>query len=273
MSTVDQAAASVEFGVFVPGRTFGTSVSEVFMTDDSQVQGCPAGSKTVVVSYTRRRPRRFISLVQTGKPCSPAHPSGRKIRQVRVLGRRVTVRRYCAGTQYACANGRRRDTVLNANLWLRSPSGRTRIEFTAGRLSVRQAVHALRSLRLVDLTRPVVELALFRSPDGEILCSIYDENYKLGRCAFCGSGPVNRSGRVRPDGTVELCDQATNGCIQQWDFTATLLAAGQTVRFGRFSCAVQAAAVTCTVAKGALAGTGFRIDAAGVAAISPSPSG
>ena len=92
--------------------------------------------------------------------------------------------------------------------------------------------------------------------------------------AVCATGVAagsvpDRSAWLSPEGTVDLCDQDPSGCFQNWDSSAPRLAAGQTSRFGRFACSEQAGAITCTVAKGEHAGAGFRIDAAGVVALSP----
>src|SRR3954451_21747182 len=202
--TVDQAAASVPFGVFVPGRRFGTSLDEVTVPDQSGFHGCLAREKTVVVSYTRRRPRRSMSVMETAKPCYAAHPDGVKARRVRVLGRRVTIWRFCAGTAYACSHERRGDSFLTAVLWLRSPAGRTRVEFTAAQMSMRQTVRALRSLRLVDLTRPIVQLTEFMSPDQAIFCQIQVRTQP--HYTWCVMNEPFLSGEVGADGGVDVCN-------------------------------------------------------------------
>jgi hypothetical protein len=271
MSTVDQAAASVDFGVFVPGRTFGTSVRDVFLPDHSGFHGCLAKEETVVVSYTRRRPHRSMWLTQTGKPCSAAHPDGFKIRRVRVLGRRVTIRRFCAGTRYQCFHERRHNSVLNAVLWLRSPAGRTRIQFQASGLSVRQTVRALRGLRLVDPSRPVVQLTEFLSPDQAIFCQIQDSQGQ--HYTWCVMHEPVRSGMVGADGSVDVCNMDPNGCIPGGGGGVPLLRPGQTSRVGGFACTEAALAIMCTVAKGEHKGVGFRIAADAATVVSPTPPG
>ena len=266
-STVDQAAGSVKFPLFVPGRTFGTSVHEVIAPDMSQFQGCLRKEKSVVISFTRRRPRRSMSLTETGNPCFPAHPDGARVRRVRVQGRRVSIWAFCAGTAFACSHERRGDVFLTAVLWLRSGAGRTRVEFTAAQMSIRQTVRALRSLRLVDLTRPVVQLREFMSSDQAIFCQIWNDTKPY--YTWCVISQPFRSGFLNADGSVHVCNMDPNGCIPGGGSGVPVLHAGQTSRLAGFTCTAEAAAITCTVAKGEHAGHGFRIDANAAVEVAP----
>jgi hypothetical protein len=78
--------------------------------------------------------------------------------------------------------------------------------------------------------------------------------------------------RVRcGDGRVVLCrDGVPFPCIQQWYVEDThALAAGQRSRLHGFECLVEAAAVTCTIVRGAAKGRGFTISLAGASEIVP----
>jgi hypothetical protein len=237
---------------------------------------CRSGAVSVLADYRPRRPptSRWIQLEQSSKPCRRGAAGGKTVRRIRVLGRRVVVRRYCAGARLDCQLRPRADGVYAAKFWLRSGGRRTQISFqAAARVGSRGVVRALHSLRLVDLARPVVALTAFRSPDGRIFCTTRDDE-PVSIYAVCATGDPatsdpHRSAWLSPDGTVDLCDQDPLGCAQNWDSTAPRLMAGQSSRIGRFACAEQAGAITCTVAHGEHAGTGFRIDHAGVAALSP----
>jgi hypothetical protein len=276
-SSLDEAAASVDFPVYKITRARGLPNRAFTVFDHDGETGCPKGSKSVQSDYLpRRRPSsRWIHLTQYGKPCRPPDPAGRKVRRVRVAGQRVTVHLYCARTPLACPHSPRRNGVYVAEFYLRSGGKRSQLIFNAAaRVGLRRAVRALRSLRLVDLSRPVVALDHFRSPDGAILCTIHDDAEPGGRYTFCATGGANgsapqRSARLSIDGTADLCDLDPRGCSAYWDSDAPLLAPGQTARFWRFRCVEQAGAITCTIADGEHAGTGFRIDATGVVALSP----
>lgn len=233
------------------------------MPDMSQLHGCLRNEKSVVISFTRRRPRRSMSLIETGKPCFAAHPDGAKVRRLRVQGRRVSIWAFCAGTRHACSHERRGDAFLTAVLWLRSGAGRTRVEFTAAQMSVRQTVRALRSLRLVDLTRPVVQLREFMSPDQAIFCQIWNDTKPY--YTWCVIRAPVRSGWLGADGFVGVCNMDPNGCIPGGGSGVPPLHAGQTSRPAGFACTAEAAAITCTID----AGHGFRIDANGAVEVSP----
>ena len=273
--TADQAQARSDFPVYEITRRLGLPASYgTGVLEDHP--GC-SGEVQTVAAELRRGPvamgRRWITMRQANSRCAVA-AAGKRVRRVRVFGRRVMVRYYCWARMVDSCKGRPAETIYTMTFSLRDSGQRTFIELSA-RLSVRAMLRAVRSLRRVDLSRPVVALNHFRSPDGRILCSIYDYDEPDGRYAFCATGgelnssDPSRSARVSPDGTLELCDQDPFGCIHQWDSSAPLLAAGQTARFGRFTCTEQAGAITCTVADDEHAGKGFRIDLAGVAAISP----
>ena len=278
-TTLDQAMASVGFPVYEITRAPGLPRRPSSLIDHTGEPGCPNRSRSVHTDYLPRAHRhvtRWLRLTQYGKPCRPNDPAGKKVRRIKVLGQRVTIHLYCAGTPLACPHSPRRNGTYVAEFYLRSGGRRTQLIFNAAaRVGLRGVVRALRSLRLVDVTRPVVSLYDFRSPDGGIFCMLRDDKTVPSvRYAFCAAGDRSRSVPERsawlgPDGTVSLCDQDPLGCWQNWDATTPRLAAGQTSRFGRFTCTEQAGGITCTLADGEHAGAGFRIDSAGVTAVVP----
>ena len=71
------------------------------------------------------------------------------------------------------------------------------------------------------------------------------------------------------DGSVDVCNMDPNGCIPGGGSGVPVLRPGQTSRLGGFACTAEAVAITCTIAKGAHKGKGFRIDASAVVEVSP----
>jgi hypothetical protein len=271
--SIDQAAASVDFPVFEITRPPKRFVREFAVYDQSGTPGCPKRSMSVQSDYVRRprgRPARLIHLSQSGRPCRSNDPAGRKVRRVRVLGRRVTVHLYCSGTARACPR-RARDGVYMAQFSLRSGGRRTQLFFIAdARVGPRAVLRALRSLRLVDLSRPVVSLSDFLSPDKKTFCQLNDRPGQHN--TWCvRREPV--SGFLDSDGSVGVCNMEPGGCIPGGDFGdgVPVIRSGQTSRVGRFACTELSLEVTCTIAEGEHAGTGFRIGAAGAVALSPAP--
>ena len=273
--TLDQAAASVKFPVFEITRPPKHSKRTVAIFDHAAEQGCPKQSKSVQSDYVTRPGQptsRWIQLSQYGKPCRPNDPAGKQVRRVRVLGRRVTVHLYCAYTLRVCPDSPRRNGTYVAEFYLRAGGQRTQLIFNAAaRVGMRGVVRALRSLRLVDVTRPVVQLTEFMSPDQAIFCQIQDTTSP--HFAWCVSWQPVRSGMVGADGSVDVCNMDPNGCIPGGGSGVPPLRPGQTSRVGGFSCTVLALAITCTVATGAHKGAGFRIAAAGATVVSPAPPG
>jgi hypothetical protein len=152
---------------------------------------------------------------------------------------------------------------------LRADGRRVRVDMVAGRMPLSLALRAFRSVRRVDVTRPVVELMSFRSPDGTIWCRIGSPDAVSER-AYCATLDTDRSGHVSKDGTVELCDKGPFGCRQNWDFSSPRLAVGQTSALNGFAClATLAGHVRCTLTEGEHAGKGFSIEAASVSEVSP----
>ena len=271
--TLDQAAASVKFPVFEITRPPKHFERTVGIFDHTGEHGCPKRSKSVQTDYVQGSgpTSRWLYLSQYGKPCRPNDPAGKKVRRVRVLGRRVTVHLYCAHTPLVCPHSPRAGTYM-AEFSLRSGGQRTQLIFSAhARVGLRSVVRALRSLRLVDLTRPVVQLTEFMSPDQAIFCQIEDTTKPP--YTWCVMGTPFRSGMLGADGSVDVCNMDPNGCIPGGGTGVPPLRPGQTSRVGGFSCTEAALAITCTVASGAHKGAGFRIAADGATVVSPAPPG
>ena len=268
--TADQAQARSGFPVYEITRQLGLpSFYRVEALQDNA--GCDGDAEAVRAQLRRGREvrmgRNWLSMYQGNSRCV-GHVSGyRRVRRVMVLGQRVTVRRYCQAPPVDSCAGFPAERVYTMRFSLRAGGQRTFISLSAGRISLRAVLRAVRSLRRVDLSRPVVALTDFRSPDGGIFCMMRDE--EPSPYAACIDFDPHRSAYLGPDGTVDLCDQDPLGCIPQFDVSAPRLQAGQSSRFGQFTCAEAAGAITCTVADGEHAGKGFRIDANGVAAVSP----
>jgi hypothetical protein len=267
--TADQAQAASDFPVYEITRRLGLPpyYTAEFLEDHP---GCSRDVQAVHVELRRgsqlTNGRRWIAMRQADARCAVG-AVGQRVRTVRIFGRRVTVRRYCAGYMVDSCKGQPASRRVHTMLFsLRAGSERTFIALSASRLSIRAMLRAVRSLRHVDLSRPVVHLTGFRSPDGNVWCTILMQD---GGNAFCGTRAADRYGRVRSDGRVVLCDQGTGGCVQNWDFEAPLLAEGQASALHGFSCLARGGAVTCTLTEGEHAGKGFRIDASGVVEVSP----
>jgi hypothetical protein len=151
-------------------------------------------------------------------------------------------------------------------------SERTFFALSASRMSIRAMLRAVRSLRRVDLSRPVVQLTSFLSSDGNAWWGIPGPGGVFTDSAFCVTFEPFRDAMVFEDGHVDLCDQEPGGCIPNFDQDAPRLADGQASELSGFRCLAQGGAVTCTLTKGEHAGTGFRIDASGVVEVSaPAP--
>lgn len=273
--TVDQAAAGVRFPVFQFTRTLGYPVSTVDTRDYSQVRACRgrAGQRVEVLHDerpVRGRKRRWLFVGSAARPC-PGSLIGYRVRRVRVLGKRAWLRGYCLRPDDECSGTVRDTRRYSVSMRLRADGQSTRVDMAAGRMPLRLALRAFRSVRRVDITRPVVELTNFRSPDGAIWCGLPVAEWS--EFAFCGTRKISRAGRLYEDGHVDLCDQAPGGCLQNWDFEAPMLAVGQTSSLNGYACvAVLAGQVSCTLTEGDHAGRGFTIDAGSVREIVPPPS-
>jgi hypothetical protein len=265
--TADEAQAASDFPVYAFTRRLGLPAYYGAQVLEDH-PGCSGDVQAVAVQLRRGDitfGQRWITMRQAASRCALDDVGGKRVRRVRILGRRVTVRYYCWARMVDSCKGRPAETIYTMTFSLRDGGQRTFIELSA-RLSIRQLLRAVRSLRRVDLSRPVLALENFRSPDGNTWCTIAAHD---GSYAFCGTRAVDRSGRVISDGMVVLCDQATGGCVQNWDFEAPLLAEGQASERAGYRCLAQAGAVTCTRTESEHVGKGFRIDANGVVEVSP----
>jgi hypothetical protein len=263
--TADQAQALSEFPVYTVTRAAGlpayysTEVLEDHpFCEDEVVRG-------VHVELRRgkllRFGRRWIAMRQTDERCAVG-TVGKPVRRVRLFGKRVMVRRHCLGRQVTSCKGmpvsRRVHTAVFS---IRAGAERTWLAVSASNMSVRAFVRAMRSLRAVDLTRPVVQLTSFLGADGNAWCGVPGPGAVSDDLAFCVWRDPFRHGMVSEDGSVDLCNQAP--CLPNFDVDAPQLTAGQVSEGPGFRCEVQAAAVTCTITGGEHAGKGFTIDASG----------
>lgn len=274
--TADQAQALSPFPVYTVTRPAGlpahyeTEVLEDFPFCDADVV------RAVGVELRRGKlltnGRRWIAMRQAEDRCAAHSTVGKRVRTVRLFGRRVVVRRYCFGYMVNTCKGQPvSHRVHTMNFSLRAGSERTFFALSASRMSIRAMLRAVRSLRRVDLTRPVVELSEFMSPDEAIFCQIQDTTEP--HFTWCVMHEPFRSGTVGADGSVDVCNMDPNGCIPGGGSGVPVLHPGQTSRLAGFACTAEAVAITCTIAKGEHAGKGFRIDASGVVEVSPAPPG
>jgi hypothetical protein len=219
----------------------------------------------VHASYSKRGSRKRFSLVEymVGFPCGNPEVWD-AVKVVRIGGRRVVVRRSGVGLSA--------DLIQPARRWHGGESARrTVVHATALRFSLRAFLRMLRSLRVVDVRRPSVSLRGFLSSDGSVWCGIGGV-FRDGR--WCSTYDPHYGAHLSRDGTLQLCGAAqaepsAQQCIQNWDKGAFRLLDGQWSDFGGFLCVDQAAAITCTVKEGVAAGTGFRVDVTGSAAVGP----
>jgi hypothetical protein len=264
----DQAQAFAPFPVYTVTRPAGLPAhyrTEV-LEDHPFCEGHVVHAVEVDLGrYKLSRAQRWIGMRQTDDRCAVHGTVGKPVRTVKLFGRRVVVRRWCLQPRVTTCKGQPvSHRVHTIKFSLRAGSERTFFYLDATRMSIRAMLRAVRSLRRVDLTRPVVSLRDFMSPDQAIFCQISDTTY-----TWCVISQPFRSGSVNADGSVFVCNMDPNGCIPGGGSGAPVLHAGQTSRLAGFACTAEAAAITCTVAKGAHAGHGFRIDANGAVEVSP----
>jgi hypothetical protein len=211
--------------------------------------------------------RRWIAMRQADNRCAVG-AVGKRVRTVRIFGRRVVVRRYCFGYMVNTCKGQPVSHRVHTMAFsLRAGSQRTSFGLSASRMSIRAMLRAVRSLRRVDLSRPVVQLSEFMSPDQAIFCQIWDTTEP--HYTWCVMWEPVRSGTVGADGGVGVCNMDPNGCIPGGGSGVPVLSAGQTSRLAGFACTAEAVAITCTIAKGEHAGKGFRIDANAAVEVAP----
>jgi hypothetical protein len=268
--TADTAQAFAAFPVYTVTRPAGLPAhyrTEV-LDDQPFCEGRVVRSVHVELRrYKLSRAQRWIGMRQTEDRCAVHGTIGKPVRTVKLFGRRVVVGESCLQHGGTCKGEPVSHRVHTIKFSLRVGSERTFFYLDATRMSIRAMLRAVRSLRRVDLTRPLVELREFMSPDQNIFCQI--ENATKPPFTWCVMGTPFRSGAVDADGAVSVCNQDPNGCIPGGGSGVPALSAGQTSRLGGFSCTAEAVAITCTVAKGAHKGTGFRIAADGATVVSP----
>jgi hypothetical protein len=261
----DDAAASADFPVYRPTRTLG-------LTAAVDVRGCLEGTSMVAAEFgpprSRKGPR--FAVWQAQSPCG--NPGLSLVyRKVRIHGRTVQLRASCEVSFDPCTlkPGRKHSWLL----WLRFRGGEDRkltvIEMFGRGMTAKRFLRVARSLRRVDLARPVVHLTRFLSPDEGTWCLIGTTSYDTD--ARCATESLAFGGTVTPGGTVTLCANEPWPCFQNWDAGAPVLRDGQRSRVAGFECAAQDGAIKCTVTGGVGKGKGFRLDRAGVSEIGPAP--
>src|SRR3954454_23139217 len=214
--TADQAQGFSDFPVDTVTRPAGlpayynTEVLEDFVFCDADVV------RAVHVELRHGKQltngRRWIAMRQTDDRCAVHGKIGKRVRTVRIFGRRVVVYRYCAGYMVNTCEGQPvSHRVHTMTFSLRAGSERTFFALSASLMSIRAMLRAVRSLRRVDLTRPVVALREFMSSDQAIFCQISGTTKPY--YTWCVISQPFRSGIVDADGSVDVCNMDPNGCI------------------------------------------------------------
>jgi hypothetical protein len=269
-TTWDQAAADARFPVFQPTQTLGLAVTSV-TTYPCSVPPLPRKVVSAVYGTPKRSSKRpFFSLTEV-YPNLCGNDG-----EAKPVARRV-INGVTADVLVNCANVRCRVTAKDGfkngfQLYLRRLGAkRTRIEVAATHVSLRNLLRIARSLTRVSLTKRTLQLRNFLSPDGTVWCQIVATSY--ADYASCGTRTPRRSGEVKRDGSISLCDvsAATDPratCYQNWDFHAPVLGYGQASELDGYRCASEMSGITCTLTDpGPAKGKGFVINAAGVTAI------
>jgi hypothetical protein len=269
--TADQAQALSPFPVYTVTRPAGLPAHYETELLENHLSCEPDVVHAVGVELRRGRlltnGRRWIAMRQAEDRCAVG-AVGKRVRTVRLFGRRVVVRRYCFGYMVNTCKGQPVSHRVHTMIFsLRAGSQRTFFALSASRMSIRAMLRAVRSLRRVDLSRPVVQLREFMSPDQAIFCQIWDTTEP--HYTWCVMRQPFRSGIVDADGSVDVCNMDPNGCIPGGGSGVPVLRPGQTSRLAGFACTAEAVAITCTIAKGEHAGKGFRIDANAAVEVSP----
>lgn len=269
-TTWDQAAALADFPVYMPTRTLGLKTSGA----DAEQNECLPDRRTVMVTGGFGKPSGKGPQIRfwQANPYVCGNPGlSLNYRKVRIRGRKVQVQAFCEGSSDPCTlkPGRKHAWLL----WLRLRGGKDRrltvIEMVGSKMTFGQFVRVARSLRRVDVNRPVVQLTSFLSPDKGIWCSIATGQTAGIEDTTCATASGKMGGTLSPDGSVSLCRNMPYPCVQNWDPDAPVLRDGQRTQLNGFACVPAGGAMTCTVTKGAGKGKGFRIDATSVSEVSP----
>jgi hypothetical protein len=269
-STFDQAATTFPYPVWQPARTLGLHAD--VREDDCGYGATPALLK---VSYSRPGSGRRVSIWEA-HPAMCGNPGeAAPVKTVRVRGARMTVWVNCFTP--AChpkvSDGVRHGYLVTGKLPARrsARSGgarHTTIQAMSVRMRLGPLLRVLRSMEVVDLQRPVVEVRSFLSSDGSVWCGI---GLLTRTDRWCSTNEPHHGASVQRNGSVRLCGDAQpppwQRCIQNWDDHAYRLADGQRSDTGGFVCTDHHGAVTCTVKGGSAAGHGFHVDRAGSAPV------
>jgi hypothetical protein len=230
-----RALAGIECGMYTDGVHCQSERSRPYLAQVAEMR--PNGSVT------------FCSTRQSGVNACDLGNAGERTPTL-AFGRSVTV-------------GAFRCTMLRAGVrCIVLPSGKgfllTRTKLTG----VGGAKPRVAAQRLSD----------FLSPDRKVWCGIGE-----GRRPFCvaaqtsqGLGYPSASAELEADGKVKLCliaheseaplfHGSPQGCAQNWDVTAPILADGQSSELEGVRCTSATNSITCVGVSGASRGKGFRV--------------
>ena len=268
-TTFDQAAASFRFPVWKPSRTLGLK-SGLLVGGE-----CGFGSTPEYLVADYRRGKRSLSLNE-GRPICGNPDEATLVKTVRIHGARASVSVICfrrPSCRASVADGVRHGYIVGIRLPARdspniSKARHTFVQAISFHIRLPRLLRVLRSLRPVNLHRPVVHLERFLSSDGSVWCFMRE------RMRQCLTDRPAYGGWVNRHGDVTLCGDAQPAqplCAQNWDKGAPRLKDGQRSDLGGFVCADQAGQLTCTVKTGIGGGHGFHVSTAGSEVVGPAP--
>jgi hypothetical protein len=253
--TWDQAAARMPFPVYEPTVRLGMEEGTV-RADYCEL--FERGYWFVSGGYRKPGSRQVFGFVQGRGLCGTPRVYQR-VTKARINGRVWDVSVYCPEDRcrVRVKDGPRRGW----SIIFRLPGG-TRLHLTASGVSLKAFLRVARGFKRVDLTRPVINVGTFLSPDRRVWCTLGDEVFCVTQASPLNPYP-HFSGRLTANGTFTACHGTGPGdvCAQNWDSSARALTLGQTVELGGYRCAAGAGGITCTVIA---TGRGFVINAAGV---------
>jgi hypothetical protein len=244
-----RALAGIECGMYTDGVHCQSERSRPYLAQVAEIQ--PNGS--VTFCSTRQPSANACDLGNAGERASTL-----------AFGRHVTV-------------GAFRCTMLRAGVRCTLLAGGKGFLLTRTKLTgVGGAKPRMAAQRLSD----------FLSPDRKVWCGIGE-----GRRPFCvaaqtgqGLGYPSASAEIEPDGKVKLCliareseapllHGSPQGCAQNWDATAPILAYGQSSELEGVRCTSATSGITCVVTSGASRGKGFRVSSSEAVEVSNASAG
>jgi len=139
--------------------------------------------------------------------------------------------------------------------------------------ATRRTVDALPSVASALTRAGVLHLRSFRSPSGNIVCELGDDDEAHCETFKPPQGvSLNFQGKLVTCTGRRLCGPCPPGATGCSSFAKLpVLAYGQRDEQGLYSCVSRTTGVTCTVMRGAAAGRGFRIARAGITRVRSQP--